>query len=338
MTARSLRKTASAILLILACSDPNTGGGGGSGGSTTGGRGGSSQAGTGGSATAGTGGSAGTGGASGSGGARPPDGGRRDGAGGDRPRGDAPRGDAPRTEGGSAAGLDLMCTPKVTLRLLDMGPKGQTFLTAMGGSPASVEQILQGIGRDICRTLYRSAAEVRPANEIQLTIEDYDGVAGKSGDIGKIFVSISTRHIENVKNQGRDVAKEIKGILYHEMTHMYQNDDKPEGNWPGLAAYYESDADAVRIRFGFAPDGCRPGNKGGRWEQKSYCSGGWWWLWVDTKHPDFLYKLNILMKGRDMKAFTPEDATAIAGVSLDALWTEYKTATCCSGTNTTCCK
>ena len=220
---------------------------------------------------------------------------------------------------------------------MDTGPKGQIFLDAMGGSPQSVEMIVHQIGRDCCRALYRNAAEVRPASELELNIRDYDGVAAKWGDIGKIGIEISTRHIQNVKNEGRDVAKEIKGILYHEMTHMYQNDDKPEGRWSGLAAYYEAGADAVRIRYGFAPDGCRPG-KNGNWYDHSYCTGGWWWLWVDTKHPDFLYKLNLLMKGRDMKAFTPEDATAIAGVSLDALWTEYKTATCCSGTNTTCCK
>jgi Peptidase of plants and bacteria len=334
MIARPLRKTASAILLILACSDPNNGGTGGTGGSTTGGRGGSGQAGTGGSGTAGTGGSAGTGGGSGGGGGtRPPDAGRRD-----TPGGDRPRGDAPRTEGGSAAGLDQMCTPRVILRLMDMGPGGQTFLEAMGGTPAGVEQTIQAMGRDICRVLYRSAEEVRAANEIELTIRDYAGVAGKSGDLGRIFVSISTRHIQNVKNAGRDVVKEIKGILAHEMTHMYQHDDKPEGNWPGLANYYESDADAVRIRLGFAPDGCRPGNKGGNWDQKSYCSGGWWWLWVDTKHPGFLYQLNQQMKGRNGVPWKPADATSIAGVTLDALWTEYQGAACCNGANSTCCQ
>jgi len=240
--------------------------------------------------------------------------------------------------GGDTAALDKACTPKFTLKLEDMGPGGQLFLSAMGGSPAGVEKTVQQIGRDVCRVLYRQASEVRAANEIELQIHDYDGVAGKWGDIGKIGVEISTRHIQNVRNEGRDVGTEIKGILYHEMTHMYQHDDKPEGKWSGLANYYEAGAEAVRIRYGLAPAGCLPNDKGGQWYEKNYCGGGWWWLWVDTKYPDFIYKLNVQMTGGDGKAWTPDMATAIAGVSLDDLWKQYQVATCCKGSNTTCCK
>lgn len=240
--------------------------------------------------------------------------------------------------GGDTAALDKACTPKFTLKLEDTGPGGKLFLDAMGGSPAGVEKTVQQIGRDVCRVLYRNASEVRPANEIELQIHDYDGVAGKWGDIGKIGVEISTRHLQNVKSEGRDVGVEIKGILYHEMTHMYQHDDKPEGKWSGLANYYEAGAEAVRIRYGFAPAGCRPDDKGGQWYDKNYCGGGWWWLWVDTKYPDFIYKLNLQMTGGDGKAWTPDMATPIAGVSLDDLWKQYQTAACCKGANTSCCK
>jgi hypothetical protein len=231
--------------------------------------------------------------------------------------------------------LDTACTPQVILQTPDA--TAQVFLEAMGGTRASVEVIVQAIGRDVCRVLYRKPEEVRAASSIELVARDYDGVAAKSGDLGRIKVEISTRHLQAVKNAGRDVTREIKGILYHEMTHMYQHDDKPEGTWSGLPNYYEAGADAVRMRYGYLPAGCRP-NKNAQWYQHNYCSGGYWWLWVDTKHPDFLYKLNLLMKGRDMKPFTPADATAIAGTSLDDLWREYQTAACCSDTNTACCK
>jgi hypothetical protein len=337
------RVLASLVCLSLAIgcgpSTPNPQGGaggadetGGSGGSATGGK-----PATGGAP--GTGGKPATGGAPGTGG-KPATGGTSGGSTGGASGGDQP--DAGAGTGGSTGGdttaLDRACTPKFTLKLEDTGPKGQIFLDAMGGSPAGVEKTVQQIGRDVCRVLYRNASEVRAANEIELQIRDYDGVAGKWGDIGKIGVEISTRHIQNVKNQGRDVAEEIKGILYHEMTHMYQHDDKPEGKWSGLANYYEAGAEAVRIRYGFAPAGCRPDDKGGNWYDKSYCGGGWWWLWVDTKYPDFIYKLNVQMTGGDGKAWTPDMATPIAGVSLDDLWKQYQAAACCKGTNTTCCK
>jgi hypothetical protein len=337
------------LSLVLGCgqsaSNPQGGTGGapeetgGSGGSATGGKPATGGApGTGGK-PASTGGSSGsTGGSSGStGGSSGGDTGGTSGTPDAGPKPDTGAGTG-GAGGGDPSGLDKACTPKVNLKLEDTGPKGQIFLDAMGGSPAGVEKTVQQIGRDVCRVLYRNPSEVRPANEIELQIHDYDGVAAKWGDIGKIGVEISTRHIQNVKDMGRDVATEIKGILYHEMTHMYQHDDKPEGKWSGLANYYEAGAEAVRIRYGFAPAGCRPGDKGGNWYDKSYCGGGWWWLWVDTKYPDFIYKLNLQMTGGDGKAWTPEMATPIAGVSLDDLWKQYQAAACCNGANATCCK
>jgi hypothetical protein len=239
---------------------------------------------------------------------------------------------------GDLAALDKACTPIFTLELTDKGPKGQIFVDAMGGSIMAVEDTVQKISREVCRVLYRKGEEVRPANRLQLEILDNDGVAAKFGDVGDIGIEISTQHLQNVKNENRDVGAEIKGILYHEITHMYQNDDKPEGTWSGLANYYEAGADAVRIRSGFAPSGCKPGNKTGQWYDKNYCDGGWWWLFVDTRHPGFLYQLNLQMAGKNGKAWKPADATAIAGESLDAMWTAYKSAACCSGNDTSCCK
>jgi hypothetical protein len=238
---------------------------------------------------------------------------------------------------GDLAALDKACTPILTLKLLDTGPKGQIFLDAMGGTAEAAKATILQISRDVCRVVYRKASEVRGANALELDIRDYDGVAAKWGDLGDIGIEISTQHLQNVKNQGRDVGAEIKGILFHEITHMFQNDDKPEGTWSGLPNYYEAGADAVRIRAGFAPSGCKPG-KSGQWSDLNYCGGGWWWLWVDTKYPGFIYRLNLQMKGKDGTAWQPATATSIAGVSLDALWTEYKTASCCSSTSTTCCK
>jgi hypothetical protein len=216
----------------------------------------------------------------------------------------------------------------------DNGPKGQLFTDAVKGN---AEAFVQDIGRKVCRVLYRKASEVRAANAIELEIKDTDGVAAKWGDVGDIGVEISTRHLQNVKNEGRDVAAEIAGILHHEMTHMYQNDDKPEATFAGIANMYESIADAVRIRNGFAPDGCAPTDKSGTWSSHSYCSGGWFWLWADTVYPGFLYQLNAQMQGKDGKPWAPAQATPITGKSIDALWTEYQGAACCSGATRTCC-
>jgi hypothetical protein len=201
-----------------------------------------------------------------------------------------------------------------------------------------VTATVQQMGRDICRYLYRAAEEVRPANELELIVDPaYTGIAGKSGNIGKVRVRFGANYLATF---GGDINREVKGILFHEMTHIYQNDDKPEGQgaggWPGLAGYYESHADAVRTHMGFTS--CGAPNKSGTWDVGSYCSRAHWWLWLENKYPDFLYKLNLQMKGGDNMIWTPARGATIVNKPFEELWTEYTAATCCAGTDRTCCK
>lgn len=241
--------------------------------------------------------------------------------------------------GGSAGGgmvdpmLDAACTPEFTLSMEDDGPKAQIFTDAVNGD---AEAFVQNIGRGVCRILYRKAEEVRAANHITLHIEDTDGVAWKAGDIGDIDVGISTQHLQNVKNDGRDVAAEISGILYHEMTHMYQNDDKPEATFADIGNMYEGIGDAVRIRAGYTPAGAQP-DKNGSWEEKTYTGQAFFWLYMDTKRPDFIYELNKSM-AKDGTPWAPSQIETITGKSAAAWWSEYQGAACCSGGTRDCCK
>jgi hypothetical protein len=303
---------------------PATGGATGTGGTGTGG-----QPGTGGAGPGGTGGQAGSGldasadASRGTGGAGGRDSGAADAA--------PPPGDAALAE------LDAFCTPKVIL-MIDPGAGGQAFMKALGGTNEAVTASVQQMGRDICRYLYRSAAEVRPANEIELIVDPaYMGIAGKSGNVGKVRVRFGAAYLANYAG---DVSREVKGILYHEMTHIYQNDDKPEGlgagGWPGLAQYYESHADAVRTHMGFSS--CGAPNKTGVWSTGSYCARAHWWLFLENKYPGFLYKLNLQMKGGDNMLWTPERGATIVNKPFETLWTEYQAAACCAGADRSCCK
>ena len=211
-------------------------------------------------------------------------------------------------------------------------------MMALGGTTEAVTATVQQMGRDICRYLYRSADEVRPANEIELIVDPmYTGIAAKSGNVGKVRVRFGANYVANYMG---DVAREVKGILYHEMTHIYQHDDKPEGQgaggWAGLAAYYESHADAVRTHMGFSS--CGAPNKTGNWDAGAYCARAHWWLWLENKYPDFLYKLNLQMKGGDNMVWTPARGATIVNKPFETLWTEYQAATCCAGTDKSCCK
>jgi hypothetical protein len=256
-------------------------------------------------------------------------------------------GAGPQGGGGSAAGsgsagsaggtgdaaLEAACTPEFTLSLEDTGPKAQIFEDAVNGD---AQGFVQNIGRGVCRILYRKAEEVRAANHITLHIEDTNGVAWKAGDIGDIDVGISTQHLQNVKNEGRDVAAEISGILFHEMTHMYQNDDKPEATFEDIANMYEGIADAVRIRAGYTPEGAQP-DKNGSWAEKTYTGQAFFWLYIDDEHPNFVYELNKSM-AKDGKPWAPSAIETITGKSVDAWWSAYEGAACCAGGTRDCCK
>jgi hypothetical protein len=327
-------------LSLAACGgDPAPGGAGTAGSGGAGGAGGSGAPGA--AGTGGTGeGPPGAGGQAGSAGAGDASAGGRGGAGGSgAAASDARAGDrAPSAGDGGLAALDAFCTPKVILMILDTGAGGQNFMKALGGTNEAVTATVQQMGRDICRYLYRAAEEVRPANEIELIVDPaYMGIAGKSGNVGKVRVRFGASYLAGYTG---DVTREVKGILYHEMTHIYQNDDKPEGlgagGWSGLAQYYESHADAVRTHMGFSS--CGAPNKTGTWYTGAYCARAHWWLFLENKYPDFLYKLNLQMKGGDNMVWTPAQGATIVDKSFEVLWTEYQAATCCAGAERSCCK
>ncbi|MBI5547913.1 MAG: hypothetical protein HY901_28865 [Deltaproteobacteria bacterium] len=233
------------------------------------------------------------------------------------------------------AGLDLKCTPTFTLQLEDTGPKGQVFADAV----PDPEAFAQETGRTVCKILYRSPEEVRDANHLTLIIRDDPQYPGwKAGDVGDITVMISSDHLAKVKAQGQDVAREIRGILLHEMTHMYQHDDKApgEGTYGRLGNVIEGVADAVRIRAGYPPTGARP-SKSGAWDDAGYAKPAFFLLWVDGRHAGFLHDLNLSMVAGDGVAWTPDAFLSITGVGVDALWSQYAGAACCSGTSQLCC-
>ena len=242
--------------------------------------------------------------------------------------------DAGRADAGALAALDESCTPSFELDLQDQGPGGQLFLDTVDDPEAFV----QAVGRRVCRVLYRQASEVRAANHITLIVKEDDIPGWKSGDVGNITVMISSSHLLNVQSAGRDVATELAGVLAHEMTHMYQNDDKApgEGSYINLGNVVEGIADAVRIRLGYTPTGAQP-LKHGSWDDEAYWKPAFFLLWVDHEYPGFIHQLNRSMLSGDGLAWTPDSFLSITGRGVDEWWADYQVATCCSGSENSCC-
>ena len=215
--------------------------------------------------------------------------------------------------------LDRACTPGLTLEIEDTNAGRAALVRDALGEPPAAR--IQEIGRTVCRILYRKASEVRDATHLTLYLRYAPGeVAWKAGDGADIEVMISTDHIANVDREGRDVAKEVQGILFHEMTHMYQHDDSDEGGADG--GLIEGIADFVRFKAGYTPDGAQP-DRDGNWND-GYRTTAFFLVWVDSVYPDFAYRLNMSMDERDGKRWSPEAFREITGKSVDALWDEYR--------------
>jgi hypothetical protein len=215
--------------------------------------------------------------------------------------------------------LDAKCTPGFDLEMLDMDPARQAlFLDAVGGDP---EALVQDIGRKVCRILYREAEEVPDSTHLTLRIEYAVGdVAWKAGDGADITVMISTDHLQNLANQGADMATEVIGILFHEMAHMYQHDDDDGGGVDG--GLIEGIADFVRIEAGYTPTGAEPSGDG-NWND-GYTHTGFFLLWIEEQHTDFLYALNLSMSSEDGKTWTLQSFVDITGKTVEQLWDEYR--------------
>lgn len=128
-----------------------------------------------------------------------------------------------------------------------------------------------------------------------------------------INVRMSCRYINGYTG---DVKTEITGVLYHEMTHVWQWN----GNGQGPSGLIEGIADFVRLKAGYAPSHwVRPG-QGDRWDQGydvtarflDYCDG--------LRSGSFVSELNKKMRDGYNQSFFEE----LLGKSVDTLWADYK--------------
>ncbi|KAK7847566.1 hypothetical protein CFP56_006459 [Quercus suber] len=103
----------------------------------------------------------------------------------------------------------------------------------------------------------KTTADRKNVAKVSLFIEDIDGAAYAVNN----EIHVSARYIASYSG---DVKREITGVLFHEMTHIWQwsgNGQSPPG---GLI---EGIADFVRLKSGYVPSHWVQPGKGDRWDQ-----------------------------------------------------------------------
>ncbi|GLJ24730.1 hypothetical protein SUGI_0472810 [Cryptomeria japonica] len=159
---------------------------------------------------------------------------------------------------------------------------GNRFDQEIGRSGAL--EIMDSSTKFIWDTFHQqSPADRRNTQKVSLVVESMDGTAYSSADI----IHLSADYVGNFQG---DVKAEIRGLLYHEMTHSLQWDGQgkaPRGLIDGIADY-------VRLTAGLvAPYWVKPGS-GDRWDQ-SYDVTAYFLQYCDSVSSGFVANINTKM-------------------------------------------
>ncbi|CAK7330011.1 unnamed protein product [Dovyalis caffra] len=151
-------------------------------------------------------------------------------------------------------------------------------------------------------------ADRKNVQRVDLFIEDMDGVA--YADNNEIHVSSNY-----MGNYTGDLKREIGGVLYHEMTHIWQWDGN--GTTPG--GLIEGIADFVRLKANYAPSHwVRPG-QGDSWDQ-GYDTTARFLDSCNDLRDGFVAELNKMMR----TSYSAQYFVDLLGKTVDELWTDYK--------------
>ncbi|KAJ6751179.1 hypothetical protein OIU85_001676 [Salix viminalis] len=159
------------------------------------------------------------------------------------------------------------------------------------------------------RTLRQTnAADRKDVRAVNLFIDVMDGVA---------YATNNEIHVSNnyIRNYSGDVRREITGVLYHEMVHIWQWN----GNGQAPGGLIEGIADFVRLKANYAPSHWVQAGQGDRWDQGydvtakflDYCNG---------LRSGFVAELNKKMKA----GYSAQFFVDLLGKTVDQLWKDYK--------------
>ena len=210
--------------------------------------------------------------------------------------------------------FESACSPEVLLDNKDAAGSGQLFAEAIPDLPDT----LNCVTRDVCDMLFRKTSEVRALVRINVIVENYEGVSETWSTGGESTIHISSKHLQDVADGQGDVRLELDNILYYHATNDYQNDD---GNGVDNAWLVQGVANFVRYQAGLVPDSSR--KLGGKYDDGGETTG-FFFVWLDSEYPDFVYTLNQSLDPNDPVVWTTQAFQDITGRTVDELWTSYQ--------------
>lgn len=155
-----------------------------------------------------------------------------------------------------------------------------------------------------------TGADRKDVQKVTLIIENGEGVAFTSLNNNEIHVNANY-----LGNYSGDVKREFRGVIYHEMAHVWQwfgDQNTPGGLIEGIA-------DFVRLRADLAPSHWVQPGQGDRWDQ-GYDVTARFLDYCNSLVNGFVAELNKKMRSRYSADFFVE----LVGKTVDQLWSDYK--------------
>ncbi|XP_059644211.1 uncharacterized protein LOC132285980 [Cornus florida] len=144
---------------------------------------------------------------------------------------------------------------------------------------------------------------------VSFFIENMDGVAYAENN----EIHLSANYIEGYSG---DLKREFNGVIYHEMTHIWQWNGDGKADIGGLI---EGIADYVRLKADYAPSHWVQPGQGARWDQ-GYDVTARFLDYCDSLRNGFVADLNKKMKN----AYSDNYFVELLGKTVDQLWIDYK--------------
>jgi len=151
---------------------------------------------------------------------------------------------------------------------------------------------------------------------VTLTVESFDGVAQTGGS----EIELSSDYVASQPNDTTALHYEITGVLYHEMTHVWQNNNGAYGTDQYFTGTIEGVADWVRLTANFPSAGWSPRSRGGNWYD-GYTTTAYFLDWIETTYKqNFVNELNLKMA----QPWSNDFFLQLVGIGVDELWTNYQ--------------
>ncbi|KAI3445933.1 hypothetical protein Pfo_002598 [Paulownia fortunei] len=188
-------------------------------------------------------------------------------------------------------------------------PGGARFNTDIGGQYS--RETLEAATAFIWGVFQQNnPADRKNVDRVSLFIDDMDGVAYASNN----EIHVSARYIQGYSG---DVKREITGVLYHEMAHVWQWNGNGQAVPGGLI---EGIADFVRLKSGYIPSHWVSPGQGDRWDQGYDVTARFLDYCDELRSGTFVSELNKKMRDGYSDGFFQD----LLGKSVDNLWMDYK--------------